>query len=486
MPNSHRFAALAIATLVLSAIPNTAQADTKATSLTSLTSPTSLTSLTSPTPYATAAQAQAILQAGVGFDTVKGRGKVPAYAAYLKSVLVAGGFAPADIAIEPVEETANLHLVWKGRGKAPPMALTGHMDVVEADAKDWVRDPFTATQDGGYLFGRGVGDNKFDVSMLVATLAAMKKHGFIPGRDIHLFLSGDEETDGITAELQARQAKAAGVDFMLNTDGGGGALDAAGKAIGYGLSAAEKTYADYKFTVTNPGGHSSRPMHPNAIAQLATAATRVDAYDFAPQINDISRASLIAEGQTTGGPLGQAMLAYARNPADPAAIAALRADPGTTGQIATTCVPTLVAGGHAPNALPQKAVMTVNCRIFPGVTVEAVRKTLETVVADPAVKIEIGQEWVSTPASPLRPDVTRAVAKAVAAAYPGIVPVPTMDAGASDSVYYRALGIPSYGVGGLFMKGGDVFVHGLNERIPLSAIAPALRHWQTMLTELAQ
>ena len=154
-------------------------------------------------PTATVADARALLEKGVGFDTVKGRGKVPAYAAYLKSVLVAAGFAPASIAIEPVGETANLHLVWKGSGNNAPMAIAGHMDVVEADPKDWVRDPFKAIEDGGFLFGRGVGDNKFDVSMVVATLAALKKSGFTPGRDIHLFLSGDEETEGVTADLQA-------------------------------------------------------------------------------------------------------------------------------------------------------------------------------------------------------------------------------------------------------------------------------------------
>ncbi|MBC7506643.1 MAG: M20/M25/M40 family metallo-hydrolase [Sandarakinorhabdus sp.] len=432
------------------------------------------------------ADAQAILMKGVAFDTVKGRGKVPAYADYLKSVLVAGGFAPGDVSIEPVGETANLHLTWKGTGKKPPIAFTGHMDVVEADPRDWVRNPFVATIDGEYIFGRGVGDNKFDVSMLVTTLAALKKQGFKPSRDIHLFLSGDEETEGVTAELQAKQAKAAGVDFMLNTDGGGGGLDDTGKPSGYGLSAAEKTYADYRLTVSSPGGHSSRPMSPNAIAQIAAAAGKVDAYHFAPQINDITRASLRAEGKTSGGALGAAMIAFAENPADTAAIAVLRADPGAIGQIATTCVPTMLAAGHAPNALPQKAVLTVNCRIFPGVAVETVRKELERVVADPAVKVETGQEWVSTPASPLRPDVTGAVARAVNAAYPGVVPVPTMDAGASDSVYYRALGIPSYGVSGLFIKGSDDFIHGLNERVPVAAIAPALRHWDTMIRELAK
>ena len=437
------------------------------------------------------ADAQAILMTSVGFDTVKGRGKVPAYAAYLGSVLVAAGFDSAAIAIEPVGETANLHLVWKGGvgkggSKAPPMAIAGHMDVVEADPKDWVRDPFKATIDGDYIFGRGVGDNKFDVSMVVATLADLKRRGFKPGRDVHLFLSGDEETEGVTAEIQARQAKAAGVALLLNSDGGGGRINAAGKADGYGLSAAEKTYADYKLTVTNPGGHSSRPTSPNAIAQLAAAASKVDAYHFAAQINEITRASLIADATATAGALGAAMAAFAKDPTDATAIAALRGDPATIGQIGTTCVPTMISGGHAPNALPQKAVLTVNCRIFPGVSVESVRAVLETVVADPAVKVETGQEWVSTPASPLRPDVTGAVARAVAAGYPGVIPVPVMDAGATDSVYYRALGIPSYGTSGLFIKESDNFVHGLNERIPINAIAPALRHWDTLITELAK
>jgi acetylornithine deacetylase/succinyl-diaminopimelate desuccinylase-like protein len=432
------------------------------------------------------ATAKALLMKSVGFATVKGRGQVPAYADYLKSVLVEGGFAPGDIIIDKVGETANLHLIWKSAGKKPPMAIAGHMDVVEANPKDWIRDPFTAIEDGDYLFGRGVGDNKFDVSMVVTTLTTLKSQGFKPGRDVHLFLSGDEETEGVTAELQARVAKAAAVDVMLNSDGGGGALDAAGKAKGYALSAAEKTYADYQLTVTNPGGHSSRPTMPNAIAQLAAATSLIDAYRFAPQFNDITRASLAADGRKTGGKVGAAMIAFSTNPADADAIAVLRIEPGLVGQIGTTCVPTMVTGGHAPNALPQKVILTVNCRIFPGVLVETVRAELEKVVADPAVKVVTGQQWVSTPASPLRPDVVAAVAKAVAASHPGIVPVPAMDAGASDSVYYRALGIPSYGVSGLFMRDSDVFIHGLNERIPVAAIAPALQHWRILLTELAK
>lgn len=433
-----------------------------------------------------ASAAKALLMQGVGFDTVKGRGKMPAYAAFLKAELVKGGFAPADIAIEPVGETANLHLTWKGSGKRPPMAIGAHMDVVEADPKDWSRDPFKAVEDGGYLFGRGVYDNKFDLSMAVAALIALKGEGFTPGRDIHLFLSGDEETEGATAALQAKQAKAAGVEFLLNTDAGGGGLDAAGKPIAYTISAAEKTYADLSVTVTDPGGHSSRPTATNAIGILAAATAKIDAYRFAPQSNEITRASLAEFGKRSNDATGKAMVAFAADPGDAAAIATLRADPASIGQIATTCVPTLVTGGHAPNALPQKAVLTVNCRIFPGVAVETVRAELERVVTDPRVKVTTGQEWLSTPASPLRPDVMAAVTRAVTKVRPGVAVVPVMEAGATDGVYYRALGIPAYGVGGIFVRDNDSFSHGLNERVPVAAIGPALAHWRVLITELAK
>ncbi len=431
-----------------------------------------------------AAQARDILGKGVGFATVKGRGIVPAYAEYLKSVMVGGGFAAGDVTIEKVGETAILHLVWKGSGKKPPFAFAGHMDVVEADPKDWVRNPFIMIEDNGYLFGRGVEDNKFDVSMLVATLVRMKAEGFKPKRDIHLFLSGDEETEGNTAKIQAKQAKAAGVEFMLNTDAGGGALGDDGKAQGYFVDAAEKTYGDYQMVVTDPGGHSSAPGPTNAIATLAEATSKLFAYKFPSEVNDITRASLTYYGNLKGGELGKAMVAFAANPKDEAAIALLRADKSTVGQIGTTCVPTMITGGHAPNALPQRATLTFNCRIFPGHSIEAIRTEVERLVGDPAVKVVATAEWTMTPASPLRPDVMGAVARAVAPR--GVKPVPAMSAGATDGVEYRALGIPAYGVGGLFAKPGDGFAHGLNERIPVAAIAPALDHWHTIITELAK
>ena len=264
------------------------------------------------------ADARAILKVAVEVPTVAGRGQVPVLAAKIQARLIAAGFAPADVKVEKVGETAILSAVYHGTGGARPIAVIGHMDVVEADPKDWTRDPFKLIEENGYLFGRGVFDNKFDVSMILETLIRLKADGFKPKRDIILYLSGDEETGGAnTADLQAKQAKAANVEFVLNGDAGGGLLDTAGKPLEYNLSAAEKTYADFAATITNPGGHSSLPTKPNAIVQMAQATERMAAHDFPAQASDITRASLKAAGLKRGGPLGAALVAFAANPAMP-------------------------------------------------------------------------------------------------------------------------------------------------------------------------
>ncbi len=429
--------------------------------------------------------ARAILKEAVEVPTVKGRGQVPVLAEKLRTRLVAAGFVAGDVKVEPYKDTAILTAIYRGTGKARPIAVIGHMDVVEADPKDWTRDPFKLVEEGGYLFGRGVFDNKFDVSMVVATLIDLKRQGFKPRRDIILYLSGDEETDD-SASVQARQAKAANVEFVLNSDSGGGSLGADGAPLGYSLSGAEKTYADFTLETTNPGGHSSLPRADNAIYQLAHALDRIEAYKFPNQINAITRASLADAGLHEPGALGAALTAYAADPGDAAAAAVVAADPAWVGQIRTTCVATQLSGGHAPNALPQRATANVNCRIFPGTSIAAVQATLTQVVGDPAVSVKAAGEWLAPDASPLRPDVVAAVDRAVHGRYPKLKVVPGMDAGASDSVHYRGLGIPSYGVSGMFIKGSDVFIHGLNERIPTDAIVPALAHWHSLLTDLSK
>lgn len=424
-----------------------------------------------------------LLKESISFRTVEGQGQVPAFAEFLARRLEAGGIPAADIQITPMGETATLVARYRGTGAKRPLVISAHMDVVEARAADWERDPFTPIVENGYLFGRGSDDNKFDLAMIVTTVLQLKAEGFRPGRDIILALSGDEETSMRTTRALAKEFPDA--EFVLNGDGGGGKLDADGKPVVYDLQAGEKTYADFEFTFTSPGGHSSRPSGKNAIAQLARAIDRIAAYHFPPQRNELTRASLEATGERTPGPLGEAMIRFAKT-GDPEAAAELARHPDTVGQIGTTCVPTMLRGGHALNALPQSATVSVNCRIFPGVTVESVRDRLMEVVADPQARVTVLDDPTASDASPLRADIVAAVTKAVHARAPGLPVVPSMSAGATDSLHFRAAGIPSYGVSALFMRSEDSFAHGLNERVPLAAIDGALVQWHVLLTELAK
>lgn len=430
------------------------------------------------------ASAKAILGRSVAYRTVEGQGQVPAYAAYLADLLIKGGFAAGDVSVERLGETAMLIARYKGTGKQKPILLAGHMDVVEARDSDWQRPPFTMVEEGGFLFGRGVLDNKFGVTMMVATLLRLKAEGFRPSRDLVLVLSGDEETQMRTTRILAKRFPDAA--FLLNSDAGGGALDDAGKPLGYGLQAAEKTYADYRVSVTNPGGHSSRPGPVNAIVQLAGAITKVGAYRFKPQSNELTRAYFSAIAGNVGGALGAAMARYAKDPGDTEAAALISADPEFIGQVRTTCVPTLVDGGHALNALPQRASFSINCRIFPGVSVAQVKAELTAVMDDPSLAIEVLDDPVASDASPLRADVMAAVRKAVDQRFPGLTIVPQMSAGATDSLHFRNAGIASFGVDGLFMNPRDDYAHGLNERVPVDAIPGALNHWHMLLTTLAR
>ncbi|MEA3389901.1 MAG: M20/M25/M40 family metallo-hydrolase [Pseudomonadota bacterium] len=433
---------------------------------------------------ADAGAAKAILLRSIGFRTVEGAGQVPALAAYYADILKRAGFADADIVITPIGETATLAATLPGSDpKLKPIALIGHMDVVAANRADWTRDPFAPVEEGGYIFGRGSEDNKYDVAMMVATLARLKQEGWRPRRTVILLLSGDEETDMKTTRALA--AKYKDVELLLNGDGGGGLLDEGGKPVLYQLQAGEKTYADFEIGFTDPGGHSSAPTPGNPIYRLARAIDRIAAYRFPPMRNELTRASLSLSADRIGGEVGDAMRRYAQN-GDSAAAELLSTRPEFVGQVRTTCVATMVAGGHALNALPQSARVSVNCRIFPGVKIEEVKAALSKAVADPGATVTTLGDPLASDASPLRADVLAAVRDAVKARGKDIVVMPAMSSGATDSLYFRALGVPSYGVSSLFMKAEDGFAHGLNERVPVAGIPASLDQWDRVVRKLAE
>jgi len=423
----------------------------------------------------------------IAFRSVRGPGnQTPQLAAYLKQTLVAGGFAAADVTITPVDDTAYLIATWNGSDPAlKPIVVSGHIDVVEAKPADWQRDPFTAVVENGYLYGRGATDMKLDAALAIATLLDMKKAGYTPKRGIVLALSGDEETVMKTSSLIAEKLKAS--EMALNIDGGGGLYDEAGKPEYFTIGAAEKTYADFQLEVTNPGGHSSAPRKVNAINELSAALVKIGAYRFTPQLSPITKGYFegVAPRQTPD--LGAAMRAFVANPADQKAVETLAANTGYVGQIGTTCVTTMVSGGHALNALPQRATANINCRIFPGVKPATVMAELARVAADPGVKFsDVTEGSNPTDASPLRADLTGAVKTAMGKIRPGVPIFPSMSAGASDSMWYRSVGVPSYGVSPIFIKQSDDFSHGLNERTPIDNIPLAITYYRSLFTDLTK
>lgn len=436
----------------------------------------------------TETQALDIAKRAISFRSVQGPGnQTPQLAAWLKEQLVAGGFAANEVTVTPVDDTAYLIARWPGSDpQAKPLVISGHIDVVEAKPADWQRDPFTAVVENGYLYGRGATDMKLDAAIAMATLIDLKKQGYKPRRDIILQFSGDEETVMKTSAIIAEKLKNA--ELVINIDGGGGVLDEkTGKPIYMTWQGAEKTYADFELSVTNPGGHSSEPRPINAIAELSEALAKIGAYRFQPESNDLSKAYFNAAARYETPETGAAMKAFAANPADQKAVAALRANYATIGKIGTTCVPTMVSGGHALNALPQRATANINCRIFPGHKPADIMAELARVAGDPAIQWkDVTEGSIANDASPMRPDFVRAVEKALGKAYPGVPVFPSMSSGASDSMWYRSVGVPSYGASPVFIKESDSFSHGLNERTPIAAIAPAIVYYRSLFTDLSK
>ncbi len=424
----------------------------------------------------------------IGVESSKNLGNVPEIANYLASELIAAGFPEEDVEVVPLGETASLVAKYRGDGSSGkgPILLLGHMDVVEALAEDWVRPPFELTTDDVYFYGRGTIDNKFGVTQLTSTFIRLKKEGFVPNRDLIIAFSGDEETGmQTTRQLAYEREDLAKAEFALNSDAGGGDLNANGEPVVYLIQAAEKTYATWEITVRNPGGHSSRPRPDNAIYDLAAAITSIQNYRFPVRWSEMTLAFFEETGEQLGGELGAAMIQFANNPRDEAASDRLAIESSYVGTTRTTCVVTMLQAGHAENALPQSATATVNCRIFPGVPAQAIENALKHVVDNDAIEFKPLEEPTESPISPLRGDIVDAVKKAVRGRYPGIKVMGYMESGGTDGMHFRKAGIPTLAVSGVFMNPDEMYAHGLNERVPVKAFYGALDHWSIILRELA-
>jgi acetylornithine deacetylase/succinyl-diaminopimelate desuccinylase-like protein len=432
------------------------------------------------------ALARRLMEKAITFKSSEHHGETPKMAAWLASEFKAAGFRKTDIEIVPAATTAGLIVRYRGDGSSAkaPILFLAHMDVVEAEPADWDYDPFVLTEKGGVFYGRGLVDDKYGVVDLAQTFIRLKKEGFVPTRDLVIAFSGDEEVSMISTRALVDKLK--GAEFALNTDAGGGYESADGKPPIYYIQAAEKTYATIEITAKNSGGHSSQPRADNAIYELADALEKVKAHHFPVMWNDITLKGFEADAATAEPPVAEALRRFVKKPGDQKSVKAMEKVVYINATMRTTCVATMLKGGHAENALPQTAMATVNCRIFPGVSVEDVKNELAATVANPALEFKILDEPVESPVSIPTPELVSIVTDVVKTRYPSIVVVPYMEAGGTDGLYFRKAGIPTFGVGSLFLRQDDEpNYHGKNENLRVEAFYAGLDQTMAMIKALA-
>ncbi|MFK7732553.1 MAG: M20/M25/M40 family metallo-hydrolase [Pseudomonadales bacterium] len=424
----------------------------------------------------------------ISYRSAAGHDQVLPMAEFLAGEFRKGGFSKKDIHVLPMNDTAALVVRYRGAKSSTekPIMLMAHMDVVDALPKDWERDPFTLIEEDGYYYGRGTIDNKAGVANLTETFLRLRKEGFVPSRDLIIVFSGDEETTGHTIKtLLKEHRELIDAEYALNADGGGGSIGDNGKVTSFSMQTAEKTYMTFTLTASNPGGHSSAPRPDNAIHDLAHAITNLSQYKFPPRLDETTKLFFERRAAFHTGELADAMLAFANNPNDKDAGDYLSNVGGYVGMTRTTCISTMLEAGHAENALPQSAMATVNCRVWPDEAMESVKERIETAIANKDIKVELLAGYSMSPPSELRPDLVKAINKVVHKRHPGIPLIPFMAPYFTDGKFTRGAGIPTYGIGGLSLAADDARAHGLDERVPVWSFFEEADYWYDLIRELS-
>ena len=402
--------------------------------------------------------------------TESGVGSTPAALAVARR-LRAAGFPAADIQVRgPYPKKQNVVARIHGSGKGKPILLIAHLDVVEARPEDWSAglDPFKFTEKDGYFYGRGTQDIKEGVTILVTNFIRWKREGWVPSRDLILALTADEEEygdgDGVAWLLKTHRSLI-DAEYCLNADGGD-FQNKDGKPYTVTVAAAEKKETILRLETQNRGGHGSLPRKDNAINELVAALAKIEALRFPPMLSEVTRVEFGAMAKLESGQVAVDLAAMTREPLDPAAVERLSENPYFNALLRTTCVATMLEAGHGPSALPQRAAATLNCRILPWHSPEAMLATLKQTIADDQVAVTWRfLETEPQPASPLRPELFTTIEKLRDQLWPGAVVMPGIETGGTDGRFLRGVGIPAYGISGVFLEQGDVRAHGRDERI---------------------
>jgi acetylornithine deacetylase/succinyl-diaminopimelate desuccinylase-like protein len=419
----------------------------------------------------------------IEINTTRSVGSCTEAAEAMRTHLAAAGIPDADtqILIPPghPKDGALIALLHGRDHKAKPILLLAHIDVVEAKREDWERDPFKLVEENGWFYARGASDDKAMAAVFTDSMIRYRMEGFKPRRDIKLALTCREETPEVSNTvkwLTSTQPQVLGAAFALN-EGAGGELDANGKPIALQIQAGEKVYQDFVLETTDVGGHSSRPTKNNPIARLSAGLDKLAVYQFPIAINEATRGYFEAESKLVEPAIAADMLAVLKKPPDDAAAERLwSVNPGWNGMLRTTCVVTQIDGGHAPNALPQHARANVNCRILPGVPIDAVQRDILRVLADDKISVAAtGDPGIQSPPPPLTERILGPVRTVAATIWPGVPIVSTMSTGATDGRFLNAAGVPTYGLSGMFHDAEGSHAHGLNERIRVKSLMDGRR-----------
>ncbi len=438
--------------------------------------------------------ARDILKQLIEIDTTESTGNTTTAARAMAVRLKEAGFPESDVlVIGPDERHGNLVARLRGTGARRPILLAAHLDVVDARREDWSVDPFKFLEKDGYYYGRGTTDIKDGATILITNLIRLRREKYQPDRDLIVALTAGEETgiaDGIEWLLRERRPLIDAV-YCVNTDGGDFQLKD-GKRRLVAMQASEKLTVYYRLEATDRGGHSSLPRQENPIYRIAAALSRIAAFEFTVELNEVTRLYFDRMSGIETGQMAADMKGVARTPPDSAARKRLAESPYVNALLRTTCVSTRLDAGHADNALPQRARALVNCRLLPGRDPEEVRKTLARVVGDdqvtvtgPVTEWEKPDKVVSAPPARLEPEVTRAVEAVSGRMWPGVPIVPTMETGATDGYYLRPAGIPTFGISGVFLDVDDIRAHGKDERVPIESFHEGVDFYYRLIKALS-
>jgi acetylornithine deacetylase/succinyl-diaminopimelate desuccinylase-like protein len=426
----------------------------------------------------------------VEINTTHAHGSTEAALA-LQRRFLASGFAAAEVTLlAPTERPAKGNLVvrYRGKGLGKPILFLGHLDVVEAKPEDWSLDPFKLTEKDGWFYGRGTIDMKGGDAALAETLIRLRREGFVPDRDIIAAFTADEEAGGDAngpAFLLKNYRELIDAELAVNLDGGGGGL-MNGARQDFGIGTSEKTYVTYTLETTSPGGHGSLPGPDNAIYRLASGLGRIEAYEFPVMLNATTRAMFRSTAERKQGPEADDMRAVGKEPPDLAAAERLSKDPYYNAELRTTCVATLISGGHAENALPQRAKATIQCRMLPADTAEHVEAALRATLRDPKITVKEDTSPIVSPESPPTPAILGKVASVVHSMWPGVPITPGMNTGFSDDRQTRNAGIPSYDLSGIWSDEDENRAHGRDERVLVRAFDESVEYTYRLVKAMSE